>query len=125
MGNFSDDPRFREDSHPVKQGLMGAFEVFADTIVVCSMTGLVVIVTGYWNSGLQGSELTLTAFESGLGSVARALIALSIFLFGLTTSTGWFTYYSVILNTGSREIRKSSRLQKKYLFSELRYGGCL
>ena len=83
--------------HPVKQGLMGAFEVFADTIVVCSMTGLVVIVTGYWNSGLQGSELTLTAFESGMGSVARALIALSIFLFGLTTSTGWFTYYSVIL----------------------------
>ena len=72
--------------HPVKQGLMGAFEVFADTIVVCSMTGLVVIVTGYWNSGLQGSELTLTAFESGMGSVARALIALSIFLFGLTTN---------------------------------------
>mgnify|MGYP000591600991 CR=1 FL=1 len=32
---------------------MGAFEVFADTIVVCSMTGLVVIITGYWNSGLQ------------------------------------------------------------------------
>ena len=67
--------------HPVKQGLMGAFEVFADTIVVCSMTGLVVITTGYWNSGLQGSELTLTAFESGMGSVARALIAISIFPF--------------------------------------------
>lgn len=83
--------------HPVKQGLMGAFEVFMDTIVVCTMTGLVVIVTGYWNSGLQGSELTLTAFESVMGPVARALIALSIFLFGLTTSTGWFTYYSVIL----------------------------
>lgn len=66
--------------HPVKQGLMGAFEVFADTIVVCSMTGLVVIITGYWNSGLQGSELTLTAFESGMGSIARALIAISIFL---------------------------------------------
>ena len=52
--------------HPVKQGLMGAFEVFADTIVVCSMTGLVVIITGYWNSGLQGSELTLTALRSGM-----------------------------------------------------------
>ena len=49
------------------------------------MTGLVVIITGYWNSGLQGSELTLTAFESGMGSIARALIAISIFLFGLTT----------------------------------------
>ena len=83
--------------HPVKQGIMGAFEVFADTMVVCTMTGLVVISTGYWNSGLQGAELTLTAFESVMGPVARALVALSIFLFGLTTSTGWFTYYSVIL----------------------------
>lgn len=83
--------------HPVKQGLMGAFEVFMDTIVVCSMTGLVVIVTGYWSSGLQGATLTLTAFESGMGFFGRVLVAVSIFLFGLTTSTGWFTYYSVIL----------------------------
>jgi AGCS family alanine or glycine:cation symporter len=83
--------------HPVKQGLMGAFEVFMDTIVVCSMTGLVVIVTGFWSSGLQGATLTLTAFESGMGFIGRVLIAVSIFLFGLTTSTGWITYYSVIL----------------------------
>ena len=83
--------------HPIKQGLMGAFEVFMDTIVVCSLTGLVVIQIGFWNSGLQGSELTLTAFESGMGYIGRVLIAISIFLFGLTTSTGWFTYYSVIL----------------------------
>ena len=93
--------------HPVKTGTDGEhFEVFADTIVVCSMTGLVVITTGYWNSGLQGSELTLTAFESGMGSVARALIAISIFLFGLTTSTGWFTYYSVILKHWLKTIRR-------------------
>lgn len=84
-------------NHPVKQGLMGAFEVFMDTIVVCSMTGLVVVVTGFWNSGLQGATLTLTAFESGMGYFGRILVAVSIFLFGLTTSTGWFTYYSVIL----------------------------
>lgn len=83
--------------HPVKQGLMGAFEVFMDTLVICTMTGLVVIVTGYWNSGLQGSELTLTAFESGMGYVGRVIVAISIFLFGTTTTTGWFTYYSVIL----------------------------
>ena len=83
--------------HPVKQGLMGAFEVFMDTIVVCSMTGLVVITTGFWSSGLQGATLTLTAFESGMGFLGRVLMAVSIFLFGLTTSTGWFTYYSVIL----------------------------
>ena len=109
--------------HPVKQGLMGAFEVFADTIVVCSMTGLVVIVTGYWNSGLQGSELTLTAFESGMGSVARALIALSIFLFGLTTSTGWFTYYSVILKhwlKGNQKVFKVA--EKVFIFGTPLWG---
>ena len=83
--------------HPAKQGLMGAFEVFEDTIVVCSMTGLVVIITGYWNSGLQGSEPTLTAFESGMGSIGESTDRDQYFLFGLTTSTGWFTYYSVIL----------------------------
>ena len=83
--------------HPVKQGLMGAFEVFMDTMVVCTLTGLVIIATGLWNSGLQGATLTLTAFESGMGYLGRVLVAISIFLFGLTTSTGWFTYYSVIL----------------------------
>ena len=102
-----------DTSKPVKQGMFGIFEVFADTIVVCSMTGLVVIVTGYWNSGLQGSELTLTAFESGMGSVARALIALSIFLFGLTTSTGWFTYYSVILKHWLKNNQKVFKIAEK------------
>ncbi|WP_206460770.1 alanine/glycine:cation symporter family protein [Anaerovorax sp. IOR16] len=87
--------------HPIKQGLMGAFEVFADTIVVCSMTGFVIIITGYWNSGLSGA--TLTAFESVIGSAARIAIAISIFLFGLTTSTGWFTYYRVILDHALKE----------------------
>ncbi|MBR5516901.1 MAG: sodium:alanine symporter family protein [Firmicutes bacterium] len=86
-----------DTDHPVKQGLMGAFEVFMDTMVVCTMTGLVVISTGFWSSGLQGATLTLTAFESGMGTIGRILVAISIFLFGLTTSTGWFTYYSVIL----------------------------
>ena len=76
---------------------MGAFEVSMDTIGVWSLTGLVVSVTGFWSSGLQGATLTLTAFESGMGYFGRILIAVSIFLFGLTTSTGWFTYYSVIL----------------------------
>jgi len=84
--------------HPIKQGLLGAFEVFADTIVICSMTGLVIITTGFWNSGLSGATLTLTAFESVMGYGARVAVALSIFLFGLTTSTGWFTYYRVILD---------------------------
>lgn len=84
--------------HPVKQGLMGAFEVFVDTIVVCTATGILVIITGFYNSGLQGADLTLSALQSELGMIARVIIALSIFLFALTTATGWYTYYLTLLN---------------------------
>ena len=83
--------------HPIKQGMMGAFEVFVDTILVCSATGLLVICTGYWSSGLTGAELTLTALEANIGSFARMAIAISIFFFAMTTGTGWFVYYRTIL----------------------------
>ena len=85
-----------ETDHPVKQGMMGAFEVFADTLCVCSATGLMVIVTGAWSSGITGAELTLVAIEGNLGSVARIIVALSIFMFALT-SCGWYAYYTTLL----------------------------
>lgn len=99
--------------HPVKQGLLGAFEVFADTILVCSVTGLVVIITGYWSSGMSGANLTLTAFESVMGFPARVIIALSIFLFGLTTNTGWFAYYMTLLDHGFEDGSKIKNIFKK------------
>lgn len=83
--------------HPVKQGLWGTFEVFVDTIIVCSITALVIIITGQWSSGLTGASLTLSAFEVGLGSVARIIITLGVFIFGLTTTSGWYIYYEVLL----------------------------
>jgi len=83
--------------HPIKQGFMGAFEVFVDTIVVCSATGILVIVTGFWSSGLNGAELTLSALEANIGSFARMAIAISIFFFAMTTGTGWFVYYQTLL----------------------------
>ncbi|MDG2866002.1 alanine:cation symporter family protein, partial [Vibrio parahaemolyticus] len=49
--------------HPVKQGLWGAFEVFVDTILVCTITALVIVLTGAWKTGASGATLTLTAFE--------------------------------------------------------------
>lgn len=84
-------------NHPIKQGLLGAFEVFMDTIVVCSATGLLVIITGYWDRGLQGATLTLTALEANVGFIARMIVAICIYLFALTTGTGWCTYYQCVL----------------------------
>lgn len=83
--------------HPIKQGLWGSFEVFVDTILVCSITALVIVITGKWTTGLDGATLTLTAFESEMGSVGRIIIALGVFLFGLTTTGGWYAYYEILL----------------------------
>ncbi|MEN1761592.1 sodium:alanine symporter family protein [Anoxynatronum sibiricum] len=83
--------------HPVRQGLWGAFEVFVDTIIVCTITSLVIVMTGAWTSGASGATLTLTAFEMEIGTLGRYLIAVSVFLFGLTTTTGWYAYYEILL----------------------------
>ena len=93
-----------QTDHPIKQGLWGAFEVFIDTIVVCTLTCLVIIITGVWNSGATGATLTLNAFATGMGSASKIFIASGIFLFGVTTSSGWYAYYEIIL----RHLMKSS-----------------
>lgn len=98
--------------HPVKQGLWGAFEVFIDTMVVCSITALVVIITGEWSSGLDGATLALSAFESEFGMIGRIIIAASIFLLGLSTTTGWYAYYEVILR---HLFGDNSKIKDKFL----------
>lgn len=105
-----------ETNHPIKQGMLGAFEVFMDTLVVCTATGLLVIVTGYWSSGLQGAELTLTALGDSIGFFARIVVAFSIFLFGLTTATGWYTYYYVLLTHALKESKAKNTIMRIYQF---------
>jgi len=83
--------------HPIKQGLMGIFEVFVDTFIVCSITALVIIITGQWSSGLDGATLTLSAFELGLGRTGRIILALGVFLFGVTTSSGVYAQIEVVV----------------------------
>lgn len=83
--------------HPVRQGLWGAFEVFMDTIVVCSITALVIVTTGEWSSGVSGASLTLNAFEKGVGFFGKVIVTVGIFMFGWTTTVGWYAYYEIIL----------------------------
>ncbi|MBT2215588.1 sodium:alanine symporter family protein [Virgibacillus dakarensis] len=98
--------------HPVKQGIWGAFEVFVDTIIVCSITAFTIIITGKWATGLSGAELTLSAFEAGVGDFGRIIITLSIFLFGLTTTSGWYLYYEILL----RHLFKNKNVKIKKWF---------
>lgn len=81
--------------HPVRQGMWGIMEVFLDTIVVCSMTAFTVITTGVWQTGRGGVGAVLQAFASVYGPAAPILLYVMLFLFVLTTSTGWYTYYEV------------------------------
>lgn len=97
--------------HPIKQGMMGIFEVFVDTVVVCSITCLVILVTGVWNSGLDGATLTLAAFEAGVGSWGRIILAIGVFLFGLTTSSGVYAQIEVVV----RYLVGESKLKDKIL----------
>lgn len=83
--------------HPIRQGMWGVFEVFVDTILVCSLTAISIIITGQWSSGLSGATLTLSAFEASYGSIGKIILTIAIVLFGVTTSTGWYTYYEVVL----------------------------
>ncbi len=86
-----------ETNHPVKQGLWGSFEAFFDTFIVCSITGISIVLSGAWTDGTNGGTLALTAFKSGFGVFGAILLACIMVIFTITTSGGWFTYYLAIL----------------------------
>ena len=82
-----------QTDHPVRQGLYGIFEVFVDTILICTVTGLAVLVTGEWSSGLNGAALSAKAFETGLpGTWGHIVVTGGIVLFAYSTVIGW-SYY--------------------------------
>jgi AGCS family alanine or glycine:cation symporter len=79
--------------HPVRQGLYGIFEVFVDTILVCTTTGLVILVTGVWSGGDTGATLAGHAFSTGLpGTWGNIVVTTSLVLFAFSTVIGW-SYY--------------------------------
>ena len=79
--------------HPARQGLFGIFEVFVDTILVCTVTGLALLVTGVWTDGSTGAALSGEAFRQGLGgNWASLIVTTSIVLFAFSTVIGW-SYY--------------------------------
>ena len=79
--------------HPVRQGMYGIFEVFVDTLLICTTTGLVILVTGSWTSGATGAALSSRAFEIGLpGTWGDVVVTTSLVLFSFSTVVGW-SYY--------------------------------
>jgi len=78
---------------PVEQGHIAMLGTFIDTIILCTMTALVIMVTGVWQSGETGSPLTALAFSTGLGSdLGSIVVAIGLAVFAFTTLIGW-SYY--------------------------------
>ena len=77
--------------HPVRQGLWGIFEVFADTIVICSITALAIITTGAWESGESGAVLTTLAFNTAIPG-GGIIVTIGLVLFAYSTILGWAYY---------------------------------
>ena len=85
-------------NEPVRQGLVCMTGTFIDTIIVCTMTGLVIVLTGAWQQpGLEGAAVTSFAFQQGLwflpGSVTSFILMICLAFFAFTTILGW-DYYS-------------------------------
>lgn len=82
---------------PVRQGLISMTGTFIDTIIICTMTGLSIILTGAWKiEGLEGVEVTTYAFKQGLPipeTLSAFLLMLCLVFFAFTTILGW-DYYS-------------------------------
>ncbi len=77
---------------PVHQGMIGLGEVFIDTIIVCTITALINLSTGMWQSGLDGTAMTAASFSSTVPLAGGLVVALSSMLFGYSTLLGWYYY---------------------------------
>lgn len=85
-----------QSKEPVRQGLVSMTGTFIDTLVVCNMTGMAIILTGAWETGLEGSAVTIFAFSEALPisqTIASLLLMTCLAFFAFTTILGW-NYYS-------------------------------
>lgn len=83
-------------NEPVEQGLVSMTGTVIDTLIICTLTGLSIVITGTWNIGLEGVAVTTRAFQLGLpfsGNIASFILMICLVFFAFTTILGW-DYYS-------------------------------
>jgi AGCS family alanine or glycine:cation symporter len=73
----------------VRSGMIGMMGTFIDTIIICSITGLAIICSGVWSSGVSGAALSAAAFESAMPGFGGALLTIALVVFAFTTILGW------------------------------------
>lgn len=78
---------------PGEQAIWGPMEVFVDTIVVCSISGLTIVMSGLWNTGVDGAALTMRAFSAMLpGNWGSYVVLGAVILFGFSCLISWYNY---------------------------------
>ena len=82
-------------NEPVRQGLVSMTGTFIDTIIICNLTGLSIVITGAWNQGLEGVAVTDYAFKTGLPflpQISSFVLMVCLVFFAFTTILGWDVY---------------------------------
>lgn len=103
-------------NEPARQGLVSMLGTFFDTIIICTMTGLTIVITGSWNMGLDGYAVTEKAFGIGLPfpeTISSFILMVCLIFFAFTTILGW-NYYSErcleYLTNGNNKVVKGYRI---------------
>lgn len=79
-------------NNPVRQGTIAMLGTFLDTIIVCSITGLAIVLTGVWTTGAKGAALTIAAFDQVMPEMGGVIVTLAQAVFAFTTILGWSVY---------------------------------
>jgi len=77
---------------PVRQGMIAMLGTFIDTLVICTMTAMVIVLTGAWTSDVTGAPLSSLAFSTGLPGPGGYIVTFGLVIFAFTTILGW-SYY--------------------------------
>ena len=115
-------------SHPVKQGLIQALGVFTDTLLVCSCTAFIILISGlYSHPELNGIALTQSALQSEIGSSGPIFIAIAIFLFAFSSIIGNYYYGEANIRFlfGKKEENNNGKLKSILFIYRLCSGGVL
>lgn len=79
-------------NEPVKQALVSMTQTFIDTLVVCTMTAIIILISPFWQEGMSAGELTMQSFTYNLGEIGGIIVLVATILFAYSTLLGW-SYY--------------------------------
>jgi AGCS family alanine or glycine:cation symporter len=113
--------------YPAREGLVASLEPLVDTLIICTLTALVIILTGTWSTGTESNTMTVIGMEAGLskislGYLANHVVAIGLLLFAFSTIISWSYYGATAVNYlfGEKYIKPY-----RYLYGLFVFFGCI